>query len=159
MIKLQDFARECTVTDRQIQRLLKKYENECKGHFERRGSNGTWLDDECQKILKSKMKDKAIVLNDTLKQFQNQIKELENKIERKDVIIERLQQREQDKDSLIENLKSEKLLIEEKKNSEITRIEDQLYLEKQNRERLEKELEEERHRKLSLKERLFGRKD
>lgn len=64
MIKLQDFARECGVTDRQIQRLLKKYEEELTGHFERKGPNGTWLDEEARQILRSRMKQQPIVVGD-----------------------------------------------------------------------------------------------
>lgn len=56
MIKLQDFARERGVTDRQIQRLLQKYAAELKGLYERKGVNGTWLTDEACDILCSKMK-------------------------------------------------------------------------------------------------------
>lgn len=108
VLKLQDFASQCGVTDRQIQRLLKKYESEVVGHFERRGVNGTWLDDEACTVLRSKMKIKEIVVAD------KRIKELEDKIERKDVIIERLQQREQEKDLLIEELKKEQLRLEDK---------------------------------------------
>lgn len=64
MIKLQDFARECGVTDRQIQRLLKKYEGDLTGLFERKGSNGTWLTNEACEILRSKMKQQPIVVGD-----------------------------------------------------------------------------------------------
>lgn len=55
MIKLQDFAREQGVTDRQIQRLLKKYAADLEGLFERQGQNGTWLTDEACEFLRSKM--------------------------------------------------------------------------------------------------------
>lgn len=56
MIKLQDFATQQGVTDRQVQRLLKKYESELEGLYERKGPNGTWLTDEACDILRSKMK-------------------------------------------------------------------------------------------------------
>ena len=56
MIKLQDFARQVGVTDRQIQRLLKKYEEEFEGLFDRKGQNGTWLSDEACELLRSKMR-------------------------------------------------------------------------------------------------------
>lgn len=56
MIKLQDFAVQQGVTDRQVQRLLKKYEEELQGLYERKGPNGTWLTDEACDILRSKMK-------------------------------------------------------------------------------------------------------
>jgi len=117
VLKLQDFASQCGVTDRQIQRLLKKYESEVVGHFERKGVNGTWLDEEACSILRSKMKVKEIAVADETLQLR--IKELEDKIERKDVIIERLQQREQEKDLLIEDMKSERLLLEEKNQEKI----------------------------------------
>lgn len=56
MIKLQDFANQQGVTDRQVQRLLKKYEAELEGLYDRKGPNGTWLTDEACDILRGKMK-------------------------------------------------------------------------------------------------------
>ncbi len=64
-VKIQDFARENGVTDRQIQRQLKKYELELVGHYERRGSNGTWLDEKAQEFLREKMKKQPIVVADS----------------------------------------------------------------------------------------------
>lgn len=64
MIKLQDFARECGVTDRAIQKHLKTYASELEGLYERKGSNGTWLSDEACQILRSKMKQQPIVVGD-----------------------------------------------------------------------------------------------
>lgn len=65
MIKLQDFATKYGVTDRQVQRLLKKHEEEMSGHFERQGTNGTWIDETGEKILRSKMRQAPVVLHDT----------------------------------------------------------------------------------------------
>ena len=56
MKKLQDFARECGVTDRAIQKHLKTYAEELEGLYQRKGPNGTWLSDEACEILRSKMK-------------------------------------------------------------------------------------------------------
>lgn len=64
MIKLRDFARERGVTDRQVQRLLKKYEEQLAGQFERRGQNGTWLTDEACEFLISKMRSSPVVVGD-----------------------------------------------------------------------------------------------
>lgn len=64
MIKVQDFAAKQCVTDRQVQRLLKKYAEELTDHFERRGSNGTWLDDYACSFLRSHMKQQPIVVSD-----------------------------------------------------------------------------------------------
>jgi len=54
-IKLQDFARECGVTDRAIQKHIQKHEEALRGHFERRGPNGTWLDEYAQDYIRSLM--------------------------------------------------------------------------------------------------------
>lgn len=65
MVKLQDFARQQAVTDRAVQKQLKRYEKaELQGHFERQGPNGTWLDDYAVEFLLSKMKRKPIVVYD-----------------------------------------------------------------------------------------------
>jgi len=80
MIKLQDFARECGVTDRQIHRLLSKYEDEVTGHFERQGQNGTWLDEIACDILRSKMKKTPPAVSD--QQTVREKEELLKKVER-----------------------------------------------------------------------------
>ena len=64
MIKLQDFAKECGVTDRAIQKHLVKYADELNGLYERKGPNGTWLSDAACDILRSKMKQQPIVVSD-----------------------------------------------------------------------------------------------
>jgi len=64
MIKLQDFAKECGVTDRAIQKHLKNYAEELEGLYERKGPNGTWLSEEACNILRSKMKQQPIVVGD-----------------------------------------------------------------------------------------------
>ena len=55
LMKLQDFAVECGVTDRTIQKHLKNHEEALAGHFERRGPNGTWLDNYAQEYIKDLM--------------------------------------------------------------------------------------------------------
>lgn len=64
MIKLQDFARSVGVSDRQIQRQIQKYAAEMEGHFERQGSNGTWIDEEGEAFLRSKMRQAPMVMYD-----------------------------------------------------------------------------------------------
>lgn len=85
MIKVQDFATKYGVTDRQVQRLLKKYEDEITGHFERKGPNGTWIDETGEKILRSKMRQAPIVLHDSevgqkLARLEQENEELKNKL-------------------------------------------------------------------------------
>lgn len=62
MIKLSDFARRQGVTPRTVQRLVKKYESEISEHIEKKGQNGTWLDDVAQEYLRSKMKQNPVVV-------------------------------------------------------------------------------------------------
>ena len=80
MIKLQDFARQHNVTDRAIQKHLKKYEAELEGHFERRGPNGTWIDDVGCAILRSKMKQQQVAVfeeDPRLEEYAERVRELE----------------------------------------------------------------------------------
>ena len=62
MIKLQDFARQQGVTDRQVQRLLRKYAADLDGKYERTGPNGTWLSDEACEILRGKMRQAPVTV-------------------------------------------------------------------------------------------------
>ena len=85
MIKLQDFAAKYGVTDRQVQRLLKKYEQELSGHFERQGRNGTWIDEDGERILRSKMKTAPVVVQDSeigqrIARLEQENDELKNKL-------------------------------------------------------------------------------
>ena len=147
MIKLQDFAREQGVTDRQIQRLIKKYETELEGHYDRRGPNGTWLDDEACYILRGKMKSKEIVLYDTestdrIKELEAKIERLEDRLEKKEQYIAVMEVAAANKQAKIETLESEKLQIEENTSKRIKTAEDELHLEKQRADQLEKQLED-----------------
>lgn len=81
MIKLQDFARECGVTDRAIQKHLKTYAAELEGLYKRKGPNGTWLSDEACEILRSKMRTTQVMifdasLNERLQELEKENKEL-----------------------------------------------------------------------------------
>lgn len=85
MIKLQDFARQQGVTDRTIQKHLNKYADELKGHFERKGPNGTWLDDEACEIIRSKMKAQPIVIGEAeqlaeIEELKKQVANLQDKL-------------------------------------------------------------------------------
>lgn len=53
IVKLGDFARECGVSERAIQKHLKRLEQELDGHFERKGTQGTWLDEVAQECIRS----------------------------------------------------------------------------------------------------------
>lgn len=66
MRKIQDFARECGVTDRAILKHIKKYEAELSGHIERRGANGTWIDETAEEIIRSRMIKHPMIVNDAV---------------------------------------------------------------------------------------------
>ena len=119
MIKIQDFAKQQGVTDRQIQRLIKKYGAELEGLYERRGQNGTWLSDEACGFLRGKMKTNPVVILDSenqgeLKYLRKRVAELEERMERKDVLIEKLQARVDEKTCYIEEMRKDQFLLEER---------------------------------------------
>lgn len=91
MIKLQDFAREQGVTDRAIQKHLKKYEAELEGLFERKGPNGTWLTDEACEFLRSKMvtPPPPVLFSEDprVERLETKVAELEGRLEKKEAML------------------------------------------------------------------------
>lgn len=165
MIKLQDFARQQGVTDRAVQKILKKYESELEGLFERKGTNGTWLSDEACSVLRSKMKAQPTDIYDDSKvreieRMKDRIKELEERMERKDVLIEKLQARVEEKTVCIEEMKKEQLLLEEKTADKVKAAEDALKNKLQ--EEFNEQIATERTRRLTFGEamkRVFGKNE
>lgn len=68
MIKLQDFAASKGVTDKAIYKHLQKHQEALQGHFEKRGKNGTWLDDFACEYISSLMISNPPVIGDNLQQ-------------------------------------------------------------------------------------------
>lgn len=64
MLKLSDFAVMHGVTPRGARKLLQTYEKDLEGHFERKGQNGTWIDETAQEFLRSKMIKNPVILYD-----------------------------------------------------------------------------------------------
>lgn len=181
VIKLQDFAKECGVTDRAIQKHLVKYADELNGLYERKGPNGTWLSDAACDVLRSKMKQQPIVVSDG--SLARQAKELkaENVQLLKELhnvqtdIIELQRQNtkliaENARISLLEadnEAKAQQLTDAEKsaqsansKLSEATKaFEDKEQQLQAEIEQLRQQLESEKQRPLTLRERFFGRKN
>lgn len=95
MITLQDFARQCGVTDRAIQKHLKTYAAELDGLYQRKGPNGTWLSDEACEILRSKIKRQPMVIldaeqNEKLQNLENENKKLLQELaEARKLIVEK----------------------------------------------------------------------
>lgn len=91
MIKLQDFAREQGVTDRAIQKHLRKYEAELEGLFERKGPNGTWLTDEACEFLRSKMvtPPPPVLFSEDprVERLETKVAELEGRLEKKEAML------------------------------------------------------------------------
>lgn len=85
MIKLQDFARACKVTDRAIQKHIKKHAAELDGHVHRNGPNGTWLDEFAQDFIRARMIRPQIVVSDgkdaqDLQELQEKVAMLQEKL-------------------------------------------------------------------------------
>lgn len=181
MIKLQDFAKECGVTDRAIQKHLVKYADELNGLYERKGPNGTWLSDAACDILRSKMKQQPIVVSDGSLARQAEELKAENVQLLKELhnvqtdIIELQRQNtkliaENARISLLEadnEAKAQQLTDAEKstqsanlKLSEATKaFEDKEQQLQAEIEQLRQQLESEKQRPLTLRERFFGRKN
>ena len=77
-IKLQEFAKQNGVTDRAIQRHIKKHEKELQGHVIRKGPNGTWMDEFAQMYVKNLLREHPIVVSEVSEQVSNL--EAENKM-------------------------------------------------------------------------------
>lgn len=65
MIKLQDFAVSCGVGDKAIYQHIKRHSKDLEGHIERKGRNGTWLDDFAQDYIRGRMVKQSLVLGDS----------------------------------------------------------------------------------------------
>lgn len=55
MMKLTEFALNFKVSERHARRLFQENESELRGHYDRRGREGTFLDDVAVDLLKSKL--------------------------------------------------------------------------------------------------------
>lgn len=163
VIKLQDFAKECGVTDRAIQKHLVKYADELNGLYERKGPNGTWLSDAACDILRSKMKQQPIVVSDGFLARQAEKLKSENVQLLKELhnvqtdIIELQKQNtkliaENARISLLEadnDIKTQKLVTADEEKQQL----------QAEIEQLRQQLESEKQRPLTLRERFFGRKN
>lgn len=99
MIKLQDFAREQGVTDRAIQKHLKKYALELEGLFERKGPNGTWLSNEACTFLRGKMKQQPVAIFDEdprLAKLEAELKETKKRLDDKEKLLSMAQNQVQE---------------------------------------------------------------
>lgn len=119
MIKLNQFALEQGVSNRQIQRLVAKYSDEIEGMYERRGQNGTWLSEEACEILKTKMRLKPDEVYDDSKdkeieRLNNLIAEKDEAIKIKEQLLATLELKEIEVRNKLELAEKEKFLIEEK---------------------------------------------
>lgn len=199
MIKLQDFAKMQNITDRQVQRLLKKYADELEGLYQRKGHNGTWLSDEACEILRGKMKQQPVIISEQSAEVERLKEENTNLLKAlnvaKDAIIElkdknialeetkekyealkaadelTLQELEGTREELqvqkTQNARLNDLYVEqgenlanaqkEAKNASEGLLKAQKQFEDE-KHLLEQQLEAEKNRKLTFKERLFGQK-
>lgn len=110
MIKLQDFARKCGVTDRAIQKHLQKHAKELKGHFERKGPNGTWLDDYACDYLRGFMKQQPIVISEPsaeVEALKQRIGELEQLVSEKEKLLAMSQQTTQNAQNRVAELEKQ----------------------------------------------------
>lgn len=163
MTKLQDFAAQQNITERQIYRLLQKYADELQGLYERRGQNGTWLTDEACEILHSKMRQQPVIVSD--RSLARQAEELKAKN------LELLEELHTVQADMIELQKQNTKLIAETarislleadndvKTQKLAAADDEKQQLQAEITQLRQQLESEKQRPLTLRERFFGRKN
>lgn len=119
-IKLQDFARQQGVTERTVQKHLKKHEAELEGHFERKGPNGTWLDEYAQDFIKGHLIQSPIVVYDNeAARLKDENLELQKRLT---AAYERLSNAQEYQMSLLEDLNAQKLLAAKTEEAEQARM-------------------------------------
>lgn len=153
MIKLQEFAKMQGVTDRAVQKHLKKHEKALEGHFQRLGPNGTYLDDFACEFIRERMLKAPIVISEASEEneaLRREIDSLQKDIIalQKDVIKYQNQERE-----LLEYKTKVQYYLEGKEKAELEIS--ALNIEKA---QLQEDLEKEKTRPISFKEWFSRRK-
>lgn len=177
--KLTDFARECGVSDRAIQKHLQNMREELEGHYERKGTRGgTWLDEVAVQMIRARMvtppppvvADNSLLmeneaLKDSLLQLQGQYIELQQKMIEQSSLVAGV---EAQKALLIASQERVEELREEAQQAKLEAMDAAHKVEEAERHAREAEeavaaaqaeLEAEKNRKLTLRERLTGRKE
>lgn len=131
MLKLQDFAALKGVTDKAIYKHLQKHSAELSGHIEKRGKNGTWLDDFAQEFISGLMisTPPAIIEKhpdqEELERLREQNEKLQDRLEQKENYIGQLEAAAIIKQKRLDVLESEKLQIEAKTQEKVDAAVDQ----------------------------------
>ena len=163
MTKLQDFAAQQNVTERQIYRLLQKYADELQGLYERRGQNGTWLTDEACEILHSKMRQQPVIVSDgSLARQAEELKakNLELLEELHTVQADMIELQKQNTKFIAETARISLLEADnDVKTQKLAAADDEKQQLQAEITQLRQQLESEKQRPLTLRERFFGRKN
>lgn len=85
MIKVKDFAISKGVTDKAIYKHLQKHKEELAGHVEKRGKNGTWLDDYACEYISNLMISNPIVISEgsdreEIERLRKKVEDLQEKL-------------------------------------------------------------------------------
>ena len=119
-MKVKEFAAQMGASDSIIYRHIRNHREELGGWIVKK-AKATWLTDEAQEFIRGLMIQQPIVVNEgaapfmeELEQLRERIRLLEDRIERKDVLIDQLQQREAAKDKQLEDAASKQLLLQQK---------------------------------------------
>jgi hypothetical protein len=169
-IKLTDFASQCGVTVRAIQKHLKNMENELEGHYERRGVNGTWVDEIAVNEIKKRMvtPPAPVISNNSILKENEELKKALINLQTK--YIEMQEKLIIQSELLSESVATKKLLNEatERETALKAEVEEARARAEQAAQREEESnrqreeafnfLEIEKNRRLSFKERILGKK-
>lgn len=176
LVRLRDFAAANGVTERTMQKHLRKLETELAGHYDRRGPAGTWIDETAQQMILSKLQrslpavvDTGVLeenarLKDELWSVQQKCVGLQTEVlNQRQLLMEANNAAKQLEaaNTRVDELEGRVLQETERANvaeNKISEMEKELRELRDSSARVEKELAEEQSRKLSWKERLFGHK-
>lgn len=118
MIKLNDFAQEKGVSRQAIYKHLNKHKDILQEHIEKRGKNGTWLDDYACDFISNLMITNPVILGESKQQeeiekLKQENNELKNKlIEVQNKGIQAVEQVSSMKDKIMElELKNQELQL------------------------------------------------
>lgn len=149
MISIKEYAKKNNVSYEAIRQQVKRYEAELEGHIHKQNRT-QFLDDEAVSILDQHRQESPVVIlnqdiDDKIKQLEEENKNLLIKVAAQADKIAELSEFKSEQALLIAESNYNKALLEEKSKT-INKIEDELHLEKQRADQLEKQLYEEQNK-------------
>lgn len=149
MISIKEYARKNNVSYEAIRKQVKRYNDELDGHIIVQNRT-QYLDDIAVSILDEHRQESPVIIfnqdiDERIKQLEQENKNLLIKVATQADKIAELSEWKSEHALLIAEANQNKTLLEEK-SKQISKVEDELHLEKQRSNQLEKQLEHEKNK-------------